>query len=53
MHQNACILIIIVQENVKTAHRKSWPANLVVVKNFGLILKNKIAAIVDLLKYCS
>ena len=33
-----------------TAHRKSWPANLVVVKNFGHILKIKMNAIADCLK---
>ena len=35
---------------MKTAHIKSWPANVMPVKYFGLILKNKMAAIADCLR---
>ena len=34
----------------KTDHQKSWPSNVLPEKNFGLILKNKMAAIANYLK---
>ena len=35
---------------MKTAHRKSWPAIVLPVENFGLSLENKMVAIADCLK---
>ena len=38
-------------QTVQTAHGKSWPANVLRMKNFGLILKKKkMVAIADCLK---
>ena len=39
-----CMLVLGLQ-NVKAAHGKSWPANVLHVNNFGLMLKNKMAPI--------
>ena len=37
-------------QNVKTDHEKSWPVSVLPEKNFGLILKNKMAAIASYFK---
>ena len=44
------LLLVLGLHNVKTVQGKSWPTNLFAVKNFGLILKNKMGAIVNCLK---
>ena len=43
-------LLVLWLQNVKTEHEKSWPANILPEKNFGLILKNKIGAIANYFK---
>ena len=43
-----CILLLLLGlQNVKSAHGKSWSANILPVNNFGLILKNKMAVIAN------
>ena len=42
--------LVLLLQNVKTDHEKSWPANVLPEKNFGLILKNQIAAIANYFK---
>ena len=44
------LLLVLWLQNVKIDHEKSWPANVLPEKNFGLILKNKIAALANYLK---
>ena len=44
------LLLVLGLQNVKTAHEKSWPANVLLVVNFGLILKNKMAVIANYLE---
>ena len=41
------LLIGAIASELKTDHEKSWPANVLSEKNFGLILKNKMAAIAN------
>ena len=43
-------VLVLGLQTVKTAHGKSWPANVLPVDNFGLILKNKMATIANYLK---
>ena len=40
------LLLVLHLQNVQTAHRKSWPSNVLSSKRFGLILKNKIATMI-------
>ena len=52
-HQNVLIsplLLVLWLQNVTTDHEKSWPANVLPAKNFGHILKNKMAAIANYFK---
>ena len=44
------VLLMLWLQNVKTEHEKPWPANILPEKNFGLILKNKMAAIANYFK---
>ena len=44
------LLLVLWLQNVNTEHEKSQPANILPEKNFGLILKNKMAAIVNYFK---
>ena len=44
------LLLVLWLQNIKTEHEKSWPANILPEKNFGLILKNKMAAIANYFK---
>ena len=44
------LLFLLGLQDVKTAHGKSCPVNVLPVKNFGIILKNKMAAIANCLK---
>ena len=37
-------------QNIKTDHQKSWPSNVFPEKNFGLILKNKMANYLKIIK---
>ena len=39
------LLLVLWLQNAKRDHEKSWPVNVLTEKNFGLILKNKMAAI--------
>ena len=45
--KTSSLLLVLWLQNVKTDHEKSWPANVLPEKNFGLILKNKMAAIAN------
>ena len=44
------LLLVLWPQNIKTDHQKSWTSNVLLEKNFGLILKNKMAAIANYLK---
>ena len=50
MHASECLLLVLWLQNVKTHQEKSWPANELPEKNFGLILKNKMFAIANYFK---
>ena len=49
-HTKMSLLLVIWLQNIKTDHQKSWPSNVLPQKNFGLILKNKMAVIANYLK---
>ena len=44
-HIKTSLLLILLLQNVKTDHEKSWPTNVFPVNAFGLILNNKMATI--------
>ena len=44
------LLLVLWLQNIKTDHQKFWPSNVLPEKNFGLILKSKMAAIANHLK---
>ena len=44
------LLLVLWLQNLKTDSEKSWPANVLPENNFGLILKNQMAAIANYFK---
>ena len=50
MHASECLLLVLWLQNMKTDHQKSRPSNVLPENNFGLILKNKMAAIANYFK---
>ena len=46
-HTKSPLLLVLWLQNVKTDHEKSWSANVLPEKSFGIILKNKMTTIAN------